>query len=81
MLVCGWYAYFLYKHGSGKYNQEFSSNFNMKDMGEANVILGIKIIMSDDGLPLSQEHYMEKFLKKFGFYESNLVSTPYDANT
>ena len=42
-----------------------ASNFDMKDMGEANVILGIK---TNDGFRLSQEHYVEKILKKFRYY-------------
>ena len=42
-----------------------ASNFDMKDMGEANVILGIKVTRVSDGIRLSQEHYIEKFLKKF----------------
>ena len=58
-----------------------ASNFDMKDMGEANVILGIKIVRCDDGLILSQEHYIEKFLKKFGFFDCKPVSTAYDTNT
>ena len=59
----------------------FASNCDMKDLGAVNVIVSIKIIKSDDVLVLSQEHYVEKFLRKFGFYENNLVSTLYDANT
>nr|GEW02643.1 retrotransposon protein, putative, Ty1-copia subclass [Tanacetum cinerariifolium] len=38
------------------------SKFDMKDMGLADVILGIKIIRSHNGLVLSQAHYVEKFL-------------------
>ena len=53
----------------------------MKDIGEANDIPSIKIIKSDYGLILSQEHYVEKFLRKFEFYESKSISTLYDANT
>ncbi|KAJ0103510.1 hypothetical protein Patl1_06354 [Pistacia atlantica] len=63
-------------------NKKFlASNFDMKDMGEANVILGINIIKINDGLKLSQQHYVENFLRKFGYLESKLVSTPYDGNT
>ena len=58
-----------------------TSNFDMKDMGEANVILGIKITKTSDGLRLSQEHYVEKMLRRFRYYERKHVSTPYDANT
>ncbi|KAH9781527.1 hypothetical protein KPL71_008509 [Citrus sinensis] len=58
-----------------------ASNFDMKDMGEADVILGIKITKTSDSFRLSQEHYVEKMLRRFGYYDKKLVSTPYDANT
>ena len=57
-----------------------SSKFDMKDMGVADVILGIRITWNDNGLVLSQSHYIEKILKKFNHYESTPVSTPYDSN-
>jgi len=56
------------------------SKFEMKDMGEASVILGVKIIRKGDSILLSQEKYIEKLLKKFGYYDFKLVSTPYDEN-
>ena len=58
-----------------------ASQFDMKDMGEAKVILGVKIIRMDDSIMLSQEHYIEKILKRFGHFDAKPVSTPYDANT
>ena len=57
------------------------SRFDMKDMGEAKVILGVKITRMGDSIMLSQEHYVEKILKRFGHFDVKLVSTPYDANT
>ena len=42
-----------------------SSHFEMKDMGEADVILRIKIRKTNDGFSLSQFQYIEKMLKKF----------------
>jgi hypothetical protein len=57
-----------------------SSKFDMKDMGEASVILGVRIIRKGDSIILSQEHYVEKLLKKFGHYDSNPMGTPYDSN-
>ena len=44
-----------------------STNFDVKDLGPANVILGIKIIKSDKGIVLSQEHYVDQLLKKFNY--------------
>ena len=58
-----------------------ASNFDMKDIREANVILGIKITKINDGFKLSQEHYVEKMLKRYGYYNGKLVSTRYDVNT
>ena len=58
-----------------------ASQFDMKDMGEAKVILGVKITRMGDSLMLSQERYVEKILKKFGNLDVKPVSTPYDANT
>ena len=55
-----------------------ASNFDMKDLGEAKVILGVKIIRNDSGIILSQEHYVEKILRKFEQYDVTPVSTPYD---
>jgi len=54
--------------------------FEMKDMGETSVILGVKI-RKGDSILLSQEKYTEKILKKFGYYDFKSVSTPYDANS
>ena len=58
-----------------------ASHFDMKDMGEAKVILGVKITRMGDSIILSQEHYVEKILKRFGHFDAKSVSTPYDANT
>lgn len=55
-----------------------SSNFSMKDMGETDVILGIKIKRDSGKLILSQSHYIEKVLKKFNSYDCSLISTPMD---
>ena len=35
----------------------------MKDMGEAELILGVKITRMDDSIMLSQEYYVEKILE------------------
>ena len=55
-----------------------SRNFDMKDLGPVDVILGIKLIKKDDGIVLTQSHYVEKLLKKFNYFDVNPVSTPYD---
>ena len=58
-----------------------ASRFDMKNMGEAKVILGVKITRMGDNIMLSQKHYVEKILKRFKHFNAKYVSTPYDANT
>ncbi|KAJ9553541.1 hypothetical protein OSB04_017587 [Centaurea solstitialis] len=55
-----------------------SSKFAMKDMGEADVILGIRIKRVNKGIALMQSHYVEKILKKFNYSDCSPVSTPMD---
>ncbi|KAL0354513.1 UNVERIFIED_CONTAM: Retrovirus-related Pol polyprotein from transposon TNT 1-94 [Sesamum radiatum] len=50
----------------------------MKDLGEADVILGVKIRKTENGFSLCQSHYIEKILKKFGCHDEIPVRTPYD---
>lgn len=57
-----------------------TSKFDMKDLGVADVILGIKISRTAQGLVLSQSHYIEKILGKFSKYINSPAKTPYDAN-
>ena len=54
------------------------SKFDIKDLGETEVILGIKITRTLNGLNLSQEHHIEKILKRFEYFDCKPVSTPYD---
>ncbi|GJU52058.1 zinc finger, CCHC-type containing protein [Tanacetum coccineum] len=55
-----------------------SSKFSMKDMGEVDVILGIKIKRENKGIVITQSHYIEEILKKFNCEDSSPVSTPMD---
>jgi hypothetical protein len=50
----------------------------MKDFGEADIILNIKLIKGENGITLSQSHYVEKILNHFGYKDSKSTPTPYD---
>lgn len=50
----------------------------MKDLGEADVIWGIKIQKTENGFSLNQTHYVEKLLKKFNSFDVVPARTPYD---
>ena len=50
----------------------------MKDMGLANVILGIQICRRSEGLALCQPHYVDKILEKFLKDDTEKAKTPMD---
>ncbi|GJV51593.1 zinc finger, CCHC-type containing protein [Tanacetum coccineum] len=63
------------------HDKEFlSSKFSMKDMGEADVILGIKIKHESNGIVIYQSHFIEKELRKFNYFDRNPMSTPMDSS-
>ena len=55
-----------------------SSKFSMKDLGEADLILGIRIKRMNKGLVMTQSHYIEKIIKRFNFTECSPMSTHMD---
>ncbi|GKD03321.1 zinc finger, CCHC-type containing protein [Tanacetum coccineum] len=61
-----------------KTKEFLSSSFDMKDLGEAEVILGIRIKRGNNGISTSQSHYIEKILTKFNFANCSPVYTHVD---
>ncbi|GKE01501.1 zinc finger, CCHC-type containing protein [Tanacetum coccineum] len=57
-----------------------SSRFSIKDTGEANVILGIRIKHKSNGIVISQSYYIKKVLKKFNYFDCTSVTTPMDTS-
>nr|GEV31184.1 zinc finger, CCHC-type [Tanacetum cinerariifolium] len=55
-----------------------SSKFSMKDIGEADVNLGIKIKRENKKIVITQSHYIKKILKKFNREDFSPVSTSMD---
>jgi hypothetical protein len=53
-------------------------SFNMKDLGEVNVILNIKLIKGESVIALTQSHYVENVLIHFSYKDSKTSPTPYD---
>ena len=50
----------------------------MKDLSPADMILGMKIFRTPNGISLSLTHSIEKMFHKFNFYNSKPIFTPYD---
>nr|GEZ87460.1 zinc finger, CCHC-type [Tanacetum cinerariifolium] len=67
-----------YQNQVDKTKKFLSSKFSMKDIGEANVILGIKIKRANKRIVITQSHYIEKKLKKFNREDCSPVSIPMD---
>ncbi|GKB51562.1 zinc finger, CCHC-type containing protein [Tanacetum coccineum] len=61
-------------------NGDLMRRFSMKDIGEADVILGIRIKRESNRIAIPQSHYIEKVLKKFNYFDRTLVSTPMDTS-
>jgi hypothetical protein len=58
-----------------------SQKFEMKDLGEADVILNIKQMKGENGgVTLSQTHYVDKMISRFDYINSKPAPTPYDAS-
>ncbi|GJX39102.1 retrovirus-related pol polyprotein from transposon TNT 1-94 [Tanacetum coccineum] len=50
--------------------------FQMSSMGELTFFLGLQVKQKKDGIFISQDKYVAKILKKFGFTEVKTASTP-----
>ena len=57
-----------------------TSEFDIKDLHVADVILGMKISRKSNGLVLSQSYYVKKVHEKFKKYDNSLVRTLLDVN-
>uniref|UniRef100_A0A2N9HAC8 CCHC-type domain-containing protein n=1 Tax=Fagus sylvatica TaxID=28930 RepID=A0A2N9HAC8_FAGSY len=57
-----------------------ASVFKMKDLNEADTILGIKVKRHSEGYALCQSHYIEKVLLTYKHLNVKEVNTPFDSN-
>ncbi|RVW79629.1 Retrovirus-related Pol polyprotein from transposon TNT 1-94 [Vitis vinifera] len=57
-----------------------SSTFKMKDLGEVDTILGIKVKRNSGGYALNQTHYIEKVVSKFSHLKIKDTNTPFDSS-
>ncbi|GJR71329.1 uncharacterized mitochondrial protein-like protein [Tanacetum coccineum] len=52
----------------------------MSSMGELTFFLGLQVTQKDDGIFISQDKYVDKILKKFGFSTVKTASTPMETS-
>jgi hypothetical protein len=56
-----------------------SNNFEIKDLGEPDVILNVKLLREGNGgVTLSQSHYVKMVFNRFWFSDCQPTPTPYD---
>ncbi|MBW0473126.1 hypothetical protein O181_012841 [Austropuccinia psidii MF-1] len=58
------------------FKEEIQGNFDMKDLGKANLLLGIKILHNEAGFSLSQEHYIKNIAENYNITSLTPVNTP-----
>ncbi|XP_020682498.1 uncharacterized protein LOC110099637 [Dendrobium catenatum] len=61
--------------------QELNSTFALKQLGHANLFLGIQVQTHSQGLFLTQAHYAATLLKSVGMTECKSASTPMDSTS
>ncbi|GJT96648.1 putative ribonuclease H-like domain-containing protein [Tanacetum coccineum] len=61
-------------------HQALRAWFQMSSMGELTFFLGLQVKQKDDGIFISQDKYVGKILKKFGFSSIRTASTPMETN-
>ena len=59
---------------------ELERKFEVKSIGNPTLILGMKFTQGNNIISLSQGHFVEDLLQKFGLDNANPVSTPMDPN-
>jgi transposase InsO family protein len=67
------------KHGSDIANvkAQLSREFEMKDLGELEHFLGMRISRVNGGITIDQNGYIRQILERFGMEASKAVSTPF----
>ncbi|MBW0536559.1 hypothetical protein O181_076274 [Austropuccinia psidii MF-1] len=58
------------------FKKEIDDEFEIKDMGPANLLLGVKISQLEGGIGMDQQHFVESLLEVYGMQDCKPVSTP-----
>ena len=66
--------------GNDQIETDLKSKFEVNSIGNPSIILGIKLLQKKDQITLSQTHFIDSLLNKFGLENVNPVTTPLDPN-
>ncbi|MBW0481776.1 hypothetical protein O181_021491 [Austropuccinia psidii MF-1] len=59
------------------FKKEIKKDFDIKDLGEAHLLLGIKVTHLHDGFSLDQEHYITELAKKYEINKLTPSNSPF----
>ncbi|GJS98294.1 putative ribonuclease H-like domain-containing protein [Tanacetum coccineum] len=59
-----------------KFEKMMHKKFQMSSIGELTFFLGLQVKQKEDGIFISQDKYVTEILKKFGFSDVKIASTP-----
>jgi hypothetical protein len=67
---------------SSQFEKELQNRFDIKIIGEPLLLLGMTVLRNilNGMITLSQSHYIEKILMRFGLHDANPVLTPLNSN-
>ena len=66
--------------GNDQIEKDLKSKFEVNTIGNPSMILGIKLLQKENQISLSQTHFIDSLLNKFGLDNANPVTTPLDPN-
>ncbi|MBW0487660.1 hypothetical protein O181_027375 [Austropuccinia psidii MF-1] len=59
-----------------QFKREINNEFNVKDVGPADLLLGVKIHQLDNYITLDQQHFIDSLLDLYGMQNCKSVDTP-----
>ncbi|MBW0539903.1 hypothetical protein O181_079618 [Austropuccinia psidii MF-1] len=58
------------------FKEQINKEFNIKDIGPADLLLGVKIQQQNDCITLDQQHFVDSLLDLYGMQHCKTVTTP-----
>ncbi|MBW0518198.1 hypothetical protein O181_057913 [Austropuccinia psidii MF-1] len=66
----------IFSSDTSAFNKEIAGEFEIKDIGPADLMLGVKILRTNLLITLDQQHFTEALLDLYGLSKCKPVSTP-----
>ncbi|GKA40048.1 uncharacterized mitochondrial protein-like protein, partial [Tanacetum coccineum] len=63
-----------------EFEKMMHKKFQMSSMGELTFFLGLQVKQKEDGIIINQDKYVIEILKKFGFSDVKIESTPIETH-